>query len=93
VLRAYGLGVRLARRACIKSSTELQGALCGVGGTEQDEEDSVSSTSSGDEDDDKTQMVSRSLRWKGVHVCMCACVSNVGRVCIQGQHRQVQRLP
>ena len=72
MFRAYGLGFRLARRACMKSSTESQGALCGVGGTEQDEEESVSSKSS--QDECETQIVQRSSLWKGVHVCMCACV-------------------
>jgi hypothetical protein len=56
----------------MKSSTESQGALCGVGGTEQDEEESVSSKSS--QDECETQIVQRSSLWKGVHVCMCACV-------------------
>jgi hypothetical protein len=75
----------------MKSSTESQGALCGVGGTEQDEEESLSSKSS--QDEYETQIVQRFSLWKGVHVCMCACVSNVGRVCIQGQTDKCRDYP
>jgi hypothetical protein len=60
----------------MKSSTESQGALCGVGGTEQDEEeDSVSSKSS--QDEYETQVVRRSSLWKGVHVYVCVRVECV----------------